>query len=41
MEEMSEISQKIQISSYKMNKSGDVMQSIVTIVNNSVQYTYI
>ena len=25
MEEMSEISQKVQISSYKMNKSGDVM----------------
>ena len=33
------VDQRVQTSSYKMNKSGDVTYSIVTIVNNTALYT--
>ena len=32
-------SQKVQTLSYKMNQSGDLMYSMVTIANNNVLYT--
>ena len=35
---MGEGSQKVQTSSYKVNKSWDVIYSMVTIVNNTVLY---
>lgn len=33
-------SQKVQTLSYKMNQSGDLMYSMVTIANNNVFYTW-
>ena len=37
---MGEGSQKVQTSSYKVNKSWDVIYSMVTIVNNTVLYIW-
>ena len=34
-----DVGQRVQTSSYKMNKSGDLMYNMVTIVNNTALYS--